>query len=104
MSSPAAPPTRPRSSPKLNRMLFDITCDVIDCQQEAKYEKEITVRDMMDRPFTFIVYFCEKHRNDDGVSTPWGHILVKNKNSKKNDALQNGDLSTDFDDTLTYKN
>ncbi len=57
MSSSAASPTRPRSSPKLNRMLFDITCDVIACQLEAKYDKEITVRDMMDLPFIFTAFF-----------------------------------------------
>jgi hypothetical protein len=37
-------------------------CDAINCTEEAKYEREITVRDMLGEPFTFTAFFCEKHK------------------------------------------
>lgn len=48
------------------------TCDAIDCTEDAKYEREITVKDMQHQPFTFTAFFCEKHKDE--AHNPWDEI------------------------------
>jgi len=36
-------------------------CDAIGCWNEGFYEKEITVLDTLNVPFTLATYACEKH-------------------------------------------
>jgi hypothetical protein len=50
-------------------------CDAIDCTEDAKYEREITVRDIVNQPFTFTAFFCEKHKDE--ARTPWDNNNIK---------------------------
>ena len=50
-------------------------CDAIDCTENAKYERKITVFDMLNQPYTFTAFFCEKHK-DEG-RTLWDDRLIK---------------------------
>ncbi|MPZ07128.1 MAG: hypothetical protein GEU26_12060 [Nitrososphaeraceae archaeon] len=54
--------------------IFSITCDAIDCKESAEYEREITVLDVFNEPFTFTGYFYEIHK--DGARTAWDKLRV----------------------------
>ena len=54
--------------------IFHPTCEVIDCAENAKYERKITVRDMLGKSFTFIAFFCEEHKDE---TTAWDDRLIQ---------------------------
>jgi hypothetical protein len=60
----------PSSSLDFGDRLINPICDAIGCEEEGIFEKEITVRDMLNQPFTFTAFFCERHSNDD-ARTIW---------------------------------
>jgi hypothetical protein len=72
---PSAPSSTDTPSLTLYIDIFSPVCDDVDCKEDAKYEKNITVRDMRNQPFTFLAFFCEKHK--DKARTPWDDTLVK---------------------------
>jgi hypothetical protein len=43
-----------------NLDIFSTICDVIGWWNEGIYEKEITLLDTLNEPFTLTTYFCEK--------------------------------------------
>jgi hypothetical protein len=54
--------------------IFSTNCDAIDCDEKGVYEKEITLLDKLNKPFTFTAYFCEKHKDE--ASTQWDNRLI----------------------------
>jgi hypothetical protein len=55
--------------------IFSPVCDSIDCTEDAQYERKITVRDMLNQPYTFTAFFCEKHKDD--ARTLWDDRLIR---------------------------
>lgn len=49
--------------------IFRPECDAVDCKEEAKYERNIKVRDGSGEPLIFTAYFCLFHK--DKANTPW---------------------------------
>ncbi len=56
--------------------IFNPSCDAIECEEDAKYERDIKVRDRLGQPFIFTAFFCERHKNE--AQTPWDdHMWVE---------------------------
>ncbi len=62
-------------SPSTYIDIFSPMCDAIDCTENAKYERKITVFDMLNQPYTFTAFFCEKHKDE--AQTLWDDRLIK---------------------------
>jgi hypothetical protein len=54
--------------------IFHPVCDAIDSGEDAKYDRNITVRGAQDEPFTFTTFFCEEHKEK--AKTPWDDDIM----------------------------
>ena len=54
--------------------IFHPVCDAIDCEEDAKYERNISARGAQGEPFTFTAFFCEEHK--DKAKTHWDDIMI----------------------------
>lgn len=61
--------------------IFHPVCDAVNCSDDARFERKITVRNLQGELFTFRAFFRETHK--DKAKTPWDEYHNDNQNSSK---------------------